>query len=68
MEDCNFSKEKIHQKVLLKIEEKLTILKYKKKKKKGKTKLKKVIAAFAITGTPQGRQRNSKKLCPDNRL
>jgi len=55
--------------VLLKIKEKLTTFKHKlKKKRKGKQNLRKQLQLLPITGTPQGRQRNSKKLCPDNRL
>ena len=65
MEDCNFSKEKIHQKSAVEDQGKVNNTEIQKKKKR-KTKLKKVI--LPITGTPQGRQRNSKKLCPDNRL
>lgn len=62
MEDCNFSKEKFTRKVLLKIEGKVNNKQNTKKKKKGKQNLKKQLQLLPITGTPQGRQRNS-KLC-----
>ena len=52
-------RKKIHQKVLLKIKGKLTTFKHK-LKKKGKQNLRKQLQLLPITGTPQGRQRNSK--------